>query len=485
MVSGIPKHASILLLAGLALSAGPDGGAADTVHIPREGPFAHLQALQAIAIATGGNRASGTLGFDRSADYVADRLKAAGYDVRLERFEFPYFEERSPPVLLSDPDGASATTSGDALRTLANSGAGAVTARLRPVDFDIPAGTALSTSACEPSDFQGFEPGSIALVRRGTCPFQTKVENAEAAGAAGVIVANVGAPTDVFAGRLARPVGIPVVGVSLKIGHSLEEGVRTNSGFTVRLAVDAQAGMRSTRNVLADASAGSATETLVVGAHLDSVPEGPGINDNGSGSAAVLEVALRLAGVPVQSGKRVRFAFWGAEERGLLGSRHHVEVLPEDERRRISLYINLDMVGSPNFGRFVQGSAASADGPASVARQALLDHFRTNGLAVEERWGSDRPRSFGSDDASFARIGIPTLGLYTGAGEPKPEAQSERFGGQANRPYDPCYHRACDSIENIDRGVLDAMTEALASTLRVLAYADGQPAAPGEPATAR
>jgi Zn-dependent M28 family amino/carboxypeptidase len=355
-----------------------------------------------------------------------------------------------------------------------------VTAGLRSIDFDVPAGPAASTSGCEPSDFEGFEPGAIALVRRGTCPFQTKVANAEAAGAVGVIVVNVGPPMEVFAGRLARPARVPVLGVSSEAGGLLDNRTGADPGSTVHLAVNAETGIRSTRNVLADASALEPTETLVIGAHLDSVAEGPGINDNGSGSAIVLEAALRLAAIPVQAGKGVRFAFWGAEERGLLGSRHHLEALPEHERRRIVLYINLDMVGSPNFGRFVQGSASSADGPAAVARNALLDHFRAKGLAVEERWASDRPRSFGSDDASFAGIGIPTLGLYTGAGEMKTDADAVRFGGQANVPYDPCYHRACDTIENIDRGILEVMTEAVVSTLRRVAYGEGQlaPAAP-------
>jgi Zn-dependent M28 family amino/carboxypeptidase len=474
------KTSMFLLMTGLALIAGTDSRAADTTGIGGEGAFTHLQALQAVAAASGGNRAAGTPGFDRSVGYVAGRLKAAGYDVRLEEFEFPYFEERSPPILKPLPDGASLVVPSEALQTLANSGAGTLAAKLQPVDFAVPADSAPSTSGCETSDFQGFGPGAIALVRRGTCPFQTKVDNAEAAGAAGVIIANSAAEAGAFAGRLTRPARLPVVGVSPGVGHSLDEAVRANPDFAVQLAVDALAGTRSTRNLFADASAGPATQTVVVGAHLDSVPEGPGINDNGSGSAAVLEAALRLGAAPLQPGKRVRFAFWGAEERGLLGSRHHVEALPEDERRRIALYINLDMVGSPNFGRFVQGSAASPDGLAALARQALLGYFQAKGLAVDERLGRDRPRSFGSDDASFARVGIPTLGLYTGAGEAKAEAQAERFGGQANTPYDPCYHRACDSLENIDRGVLDAMTEALETTLRVLAYAGGQPE-PGEP----
>src|SRR5207253_252297 len=145
---------------------------------------------------------------------------------------------------------------------------------------------------------------------------------------------------------------IPVVGIPYQLGRALDTA-RADGG-TVRLAVDAVTGKRPTRNVLADTAASGTGPLIFVGAHLDSVPEGPGINDNGSGSAAVLEAALRLAQEPVAARGRVRFAFWGAEERGLIGSRHHVGSLSDGERQQIALYINLDMVGSPNFVQFVQ-----------------------------------------------------------------------------------------------------------------------------------
>ncbi len=199
---------------------------------------------------------------------------------------------------------------------------------------------------------------------------------------------------------------------------------------------------------------------VIAGAHLDSVPEGPGINDNGSGTAALLEAALRVANESA-AGRPLRFAFWGAEERGLIGSRHHVNSLPEDERRRIALYINLDMVGSVNYGRFVQ---STGEGMAAEVRQHLTTFFSDRGLAVEERAGGRR-RGFGTDDASFAEKNIPTVGLFTGAGEPKGEPQAARFGGTAGRPYDPCYHRACDTLDNVDRRVLDEMAEALLQVL--------------------
>jgi Zn-dependent M28 family amino/carboxypeptidase len=481
-------------IAALLLAAVPPGGVAGAESVapgavaagriePGQGAFRHLQALQDIASANSGNRAAGTPGYDRSAEYVAQRLKEAGYIVRFEEFEFPFFEDRTPPVLVtSRPEGAQENAA-DAVRTLTNSGSGDVTARLRAVSLGLDAEPpAVSHSGCETADFKDFERGAVALSRRGTCPFQTKVENAAAAGAVGAVIMNegTGGRTNAFSGLLSKPAVIPVVGVSYEHGRSLDVAARSDGAATVRLAVDAVSGKRTTRNVLAETASSGDGSLVVVGAHLDSVPEGPGINDNGSGSAAVLEAALRLAQVPAQGRGRVRFAFWGAEERGLVGSRHHVGALSEAERRDIALYINLDMVGSPNFARFVQGSAAAGDGLAAIARSALVADFREHGLPFEERTGG----RFGTDDASFSEKGIPTVGLYTGAGGPKSEAQASLFGGTAGRPYDPCYHRACDTIENIDREVLEENARALLRALDAVAIAPRGPGAlspkPGE-----
>jgi Zn-dependent M28 family amino/carboxypeptidase len=314
-----------------------------------------------------------------------------------------------------------------------------------------------STSGCEAEDFAGFERGQIALVRRGTCTFQVKVENAEAAGASAVVIMNEGTPdrTERFGGALSRLSAVPVVGIPFEQGRllALQEPAR------FRVKVDVVRGTRTTHNVWADTATGSPSETVVVGAHLDSVPEGPGINDNASGSAAVLETALRVA----QSGgsaRRLRFAFWGAEELGLLGSRHHLDGMGHAERSAIVLYINLDMVGSANFGRFLQARSEELKGLQAVAAGAIKGFFEERGLPLTERLRG-RSRGSGSDDASFARHGIPTLFLYTGAGEEKDGAAAALFGGTAGRPYDPCYHKACDGLENVDMRVLEEMTEAL------------------------
>ncbi len=429
------------------------------------GAFRHLRALQDIATANGGNRAAGTAGYDRSAEYVSEQLAKAGYQVRFEEFEFPFFEERSPAVLVvNTAGGAQQPASTGAVRTLSNSGSGDVTARLRAVT------PAASASGCEGGDFKDFERGAVALIRRGTCQFQTKVENAVAAGAVGVIIMNEGTDgrKDAFSGQLTKLVQVPVVDIPYALGSALGADAQ---GVTVHLAVDAVAGRRPSRNVVAETSGSGDGAWIVVGAHLDSVPEGPGINDNGSGTAAVLETALQLAQEPAQGRRHVRFTFWGAEERGLIGSRHHVDALSDEERRRIALYINLDMVGSPNFTRYVQGPAATDDGPAAVARRELMAEFRERGLNIEERTGT----RFGSDDSSFSQKDIPTVGLYTGASGAKSEKQASLFGGTAGRPFDPCYHQACDTIENIDRDVLEQNTRALVRALKAVAVPAGEP----------
>src|SRR5215813_8372010 len=228
--------AAVLLVATPGRIARADNTAAN------EGAFQHLRALQNIASASGGNGAAGTSGYDRSAEYVAERLKEAGYVVRLEEFEFPFFEERAPPVLVTRTSGGAQTpASADAVRTLVNSGSGDATGPLRSVNLRLDAESPMaSTSGCETVDFQDFKPGSVALIRRGTCPFQTKVENAVAAGAIGVVIMNEGTDrrTDAFSGTLRQPAAIPVVGISYEHGHSLDIAGRAD-GATVRLAVNA------------------------------------------------------------------------------------------------------------------------------------------------------------------------------------------------------------------------------------------------------
>jgi Zn-dependent M28 family amino/carboxypeptidase len=410
-----------------------------------DGILAHAKRFQDIADEHGGNRAAGTPGYDASADYVAKRLRGAGYEVEVQAFRFP----GHAIVRDSDLDIAGTTVRETDFALMEGSDVGEVEASLQPVDARGP------TSGCEPRDFEGFPRGDVALLRRGTCTFQVKATNAAAAGASAAVIFNAGEPGGgVLRGSLGGPgIGIPVMGTSGSLGEGLLAGDEMPE---VRVSA-AEGGGNRTTNVIADLPGGDEGETVMVGAHLDSVPEGPGINDNGSGSATVLEIALKLAELDAQPRNRVRFAFWGAEEIGLLGSRHYVEGFEEGEVKAISAYVNLDMTGSPNFATSVY------EGPEEV-EDVFGSYFEARDIEVETNSALDGR----SDHGPFRDEGVPTGGLFSGAEGTKSEGQQEAFGGEAGAPFDACYHRACDDIDNLSEDSLDTLSDAAAHATAVL-----------------
>ncbi|MFI8849539.1 M28 family metallopeptidase [Streptomyces sp. NPDC053499] len=204
-------------------------------------------------------------------------------------------------------------------------------------------------------------------------------------------------------------------------------------------------------NLIADWPKGGTDATVMAGSHLDSVTSGPGINDNGSGSAGILETALAVAKADLKPAKHLRFAWWGAEERGMVGSAHYVKSLSKGELGKIDTYLNFDMIGSPNAGHFVY------DDDAAVA-SVFKDWFSTKGVSTE----ASEETNGRSDHAPFKQAGVTVGGTFTGAGERKTQAQAAKWGGEAGRPYDPCYHSACDDTSNIDEKVLDLHSDAIA-----------------------
>ncbi len=432
-----------------------------------EGVREHQAAFQAIADANGGTRVSGSPGYDASVDYVVNKLRATGYKITIQDFEFPFFQELAEPVLEQVSPNPVVYPPNDlaGFFTMQYSGSGDVTALVQPtVDVIIPPdpvpGT--SNSGCEPEDFDGFVEGNIALVQRGTCTFAQKAINAEAAGAAGVIIFNEGQPgrTDAILGTLGAPdVSIPVVGASFAIGEELYN-LDQAGDVTVHLFTSTISEIRATSNVFAESVTGNDDNVVMVGAHLDSVAEGPGINDNGSGSAAVLEVALQMKKVKPRN--TLRFAWWGAEESGLLGSEFYVSNLRPEELAKIKLYLNFDMVGSPNFVRFVydgDGSDTPDVGPpgSDVIEELFIDFFDSQSLATEPTAFDGR-----SDYGPFIAVGIPAGGLFTGAEGIKTEEQVAIYGGTAGLAYDPCYHQACDTFGNVSELVLGQNSDAVA-----------------------
>lgn len=414
-----------------------------------EGILDHAGRFQAIADENGGNRAAGTPGYDASADYVANALREAGYEVRVQSFELPDYAVVRDAVL--NVSGAPVAATDFAL--MEGSGTGEVEAGLSPVDARGP------TSGCEPRDFEELARGDVALLRRGTCTFRTKAANAEAAGASAALVFNAGEDGgEVLRGSLGKPgIGIPVVGTSASFGEGL---LARGKSPQVRVSV-AAGGVDRTTNVIAQTPRGDGENTVMVGAHLDSVPQGPGINDNGSGSATVLEMALQLARLDAEPRNKVRFAFWGAEEVGLVGSSHYVEGLGDEEIGDISAYVNLDMTGSPNF------VTSAYEGPDAV-EDIFVSYFEARNIEAETNSALDGR----SDHGPFQDAGVPTGGLFSGAGGTKTEGQQEANGGEAGAPFDACYHRACDDIDNLNRESLGRLSDAAAHATAVLAERD-------------
>jgi Zn-dependent M28 family amino/carboxypeptidase len=418
--------ATLLLAVATGCDSGDDGAAAPPSQGPAQEPpvrpatlIDHLRALQRIADENGGNRSAGTGGDRASVDYVVARLRGAGWNVRTQDVSFPFYRERSAQVTVEGRE----LRRGEDFRPIVYSGSGRIAGRARAVD-----------NGCESSDFSGLGEGEIALAERGDCFFRVKAQNAQRAGAGALLVTdNEGGevPAATLGGVGTR---IPALIVSADTGLA--------AGDRVELAVDATSERRRTENVIAETSGGAGERIVMAGAHLDSVANGPGLNDNGSGVATLLEAAEEIG--PQPPGARIRLAFWGAEELGLLGSRRYVRSLDDGERRRIAAYLNFDMVGSPN-GR----PAVYSDGDRQLAQ--VLRRAAGRRLPGASTGGA-------SDHAPFKSAGIPVNGLYTGASEE----------GRRGEPSDPCYHRSCDRLRNVNRAELAEVAATVETALRRL-----------------
>ena len=491
---GAPAALAAALVGVLAIGAPsaaearrPDPAARLAKDVKVDRVLDHLEELQEIADDNGGNRAAGQPGYSASVDYLVERLRKGGYQPQVQSFTFPFAQDFSVLHQLS-PTQITYVNETDFLRNMFDgSPQGEATGTVVGVDLALPPPPAPgSTSGCEREDFATFPSGSIALVQRGTCDFTVKALNAQAAGASGVLVMNEGQEgrTGIFGmSGDGSALTIPVVSTTFEVGAALAAAQAPQVHMEVSFSVEE----RTTYNVIAQTRRGNTDNVVMAGAHLDSVQVGPGINDNGSGSAALLEVAEEFGRQRVNNA--VRFAWWGAEEEGLLGAEHYVGTLDEAERDRIALYLNFDMVASPNytFGIYDGDNSGETapDGfiPAGSAEiEDLFEAFyQGRGLPFEDSEFSGR-----SDYGPFIAVGIPAGGLFTGAEGVKTPAQAARFGGLAGVAFDPCYHQACDNLTgegqpeevygalddlegNINVEALDVNTDAIATAVATFA----------------
>jgi Zn-dependent M28 family amino/carboxypeptidase len=439
-LAGIAAVAAIALATGGCASSdtvqplkrisAPDFAAALRGRVSTDAMMAHLAKLQDIANANGNTRAVGTPGYDASVDYVVGKLQDKGFDVQTVQFEARVFH--------SDPGSV---TVGD--RTI-EARALEFSLPTPPIGVTGPLVTAPDESpACNASDYGSLPVnGAVVLVDRGTCPFAQKEAAAVQRGAVAMVIAD-----NVVEERMGGTLGEKPDGAALRL---------TSGPATVKLSADTKT--IQARNVIAQTKTGLTSDVVMAGAHLDSVPEGPGINDNGSGVAAILETALQLGSSP-DIHNAVRFGFWGAEELGLIGSRKYVESLDVNALKDIALYLNFDMLGSPNPGYFTydgdqslpldkRGNPVVPEGSAGIER-SLVAYLNSAGKTPRDTSFDGR-----SDYDGFSLAGIPSGGLFSGAEDKKSAEEVKLWGGTADQPFDPNYHKSTDTFDHIDRTAL-------------------------------
>jgi hypothetical protein len=407
----------------------------------------HLRELQSIADQTTQHSRAVQYGYNQSAEYVITVLEENGYEPEKQYFTVPVYSQVNPSTFTASVPGVDfdwTFLEGAEYALMTYSGSGKVTnVSLITVE-----------DGCSSDDFSDVTPGDVVLLNYTTtnedCSLYDRAVNAKQAEAGAAIMmrqeddVNARFPptsrvyvqnsTGIFT------VDLPLLGASYQLGQKLLNLISlANGDLTVAIETATSVTEHDTYNVLAYTSAGRNSSIIVSGTHLDSVPAGPGINDNGSGSSANLEMAIQLAKLGLSLQNKVLFAWWGAEELGLFGSTHFVLNLDEEELPNFACDLNFDMIGSPNYARMIYNGSQAEESirDASVIIQGLFgERFKSQGLEYELTDFTGR-----SDYGPFIANGIPAGGLFTGAEVRKTEEQQKVYGGLANAALDPCYHQ--------------------------------------------
>ncbi|ORV51535.1 peptidase M28 [Mycolicibacter engbaekii] len=427
----------------------------------------HLQRLQEIADGHQGNRADGTPGFDASADYVANALRDRGFEVTTP--ELTRLDTTSPgrPTLTVGSIGYPVDQASLLVRTPAGGVSGPVIRPARP-------------SGCAAADYPTDMPrGAVAVVGDADCSVVVKQDAAAQRGAEALVVVSppsrAGAPAGLFPPDYYDQLTMPVA----VAGRDADGALRRATG-RVKLVLDGETVKTTSRNILAQTKTGSERDVVVVGSHLDGARGGPGINNNGTGVAAVLETALQLGPQP-EVANAVRFAFWGAAEQGLGGSSDYVFGLDRDQLNDIALYLDFDMLASPNPGYFTYDGDQSALPSRDIAASdvplgsAGIERTLAGYLNLAGVRPADMPLTSDTDYSPFLVAGVPVGGITTGASALKTAAQARLWGGTAGAAFDPNYRGPGDTVEHIDQGVLELTGAAAAFAVAHYAQSIGGP----------
>lgn len=397
-------------------------------------------------------RVIGSAGHEATLDYIWATIAQLGDYYNLTEQQFPAY---------SGSVAESRLVLGD--EVIANASAMSLTPPTKdkePVHGDL---VLVANNGCSASDYPAAVKNNIALIKRGTCSFGDKSVQAGLAGAAAAVIYNS------ENGTLHGTMGTPNPNHVATFGISLEEATPTldklNSGKKVDAIayIDAVVSTIHTLNIVAQTTAGDPENCVMLGAHSDSVPEGPGINDDGSGTLSLLEVATALTNFTVNN--CVRFAWWAAEEEGLIGSDFYAGSLPKEENQKVRLFMDYDMMGSPNFAYQIY-NATNLDSPvgSEELRDLYVDWYEKHDLNY-----TFIPFDGRSDYDGFIRAGIPAGGIATGAEGIKSKEEAKVFGGKAGDWYDPCYHQLCDNVGNVNMTAWEVNTKLIAHSVATYA----------------
>jgi Zn-dependent M28 family amino/carboxypeptidase len=412
--------------------------------------YTHLRKLQEIADVNRGSRGEGTPGYDASVDYVVQVLKDKGFDVQTPEFERLDRTEGGNPTLTVAGRGYHVDQA-SLLVTTPPGGLNAIT--LRPQ----------KAPGCTAADYGTVSVrGAIAVVDDTGCSVGDKQNAAVAKGAVGLLVVSApgtsGSPAGLFTPGYYQQLTVPVGVIENDADAALR---RTNA--PVRLVLDSKPVMVKSRNIVAQTKTGDTKNVVLAGAHLDSSARSPGINDNGSGVAALLEAASALGAEPSVT-NAVRFAFWGSE---LEGPTKYVRGLARD-LDDVAMYLSVNMIGSPNAGYFTYDGDQSGQPNPDIPSQAVpagsagVERTLAGYLNLAGVRPADMPLSGTTDYGPFLTTGIPVGGLTAGSSQRKTEVQERLWGGRAGVAFDPNYHTGRDTVDNIDRQALSVMGQAMA-----------------------
>lgn len=438
--------AAALMLA--SCSAAPEAAPTDPARelagkVNADAIFAHLEKLSGI-----GNRSVGTPGYEATVDYLTGVLRDGGFEVSTPEFEWLKMGDPGKPTLQIAGRSYPVTQASP----LAGTPRGGVSGpSLRPGK---PAG-------CAAADY-GDVRGALAIVDDTGCSVVVKQNAAVARGAVGLLVVSAGGTKGLFEPGYYQKLTLPVA----VIDRTTDAALRRTSA-AVRLTLDAQASVATSRNVIAQTTTGDTANVVMAGANLDSAPRSPGINDNGTGVAALLSIAEALGSAPA-GGNAVRFAFWGSESLGAAGK--YLSGLDAGQLDDIAAYLDADMLGSQNAGFFTYDGDQSAAANEAPEGSAGIERTLAGYLNLAGVRPADIPLDNAGDYSPFLAAGVPVGGLTTGSTQRKSAVQARLWGGRAGVAFDPNHGTVRDDIENVDHRALSITGPALAFAIGTYAH---------------